>query len=706
MSSPFLQVPSAEWVAANALAFAIRDKFPVSPGHTLVIPRRVIATWFEATTEERLALFDLVDVVKAELDATLQPDGYNVGFNAGAAAGQTVFHLHVHVIPRFRGDMDDPRGGIRHAIPSRGNYSAGQAKTLTVGGRDPFIVPLKDLFLRATEVSIVAAFVQKSGVDRVRDLIEAALGRGVRIRILTGDYLHLTQAEALEELLDWMTVGPRVEDEHDDREASAEEDDASAIEEGRSEGPGGAERAREHGHAWSGEASLAVDLAQDASAASWKRSANVAEGAAPLLRGGRLEARVVEVDGLPPPTRSFHPKSWRFEGPRLAALFVGSSNLSSSALESGVEWNLRIDRDRAAWARAVEVFEAHWAAARELDRAWLAVYAARAAQAQKPELTAGEVEVDELFEPPEPHEVQREALAALEGSRAGGHRRGLVVLATGLGKTWLGAWDVAQVEAKLGRWPRVLFVAHRQELLRQAARTFRALVRRRGDGSWVRPPPRALRMGWCAGASDDLEGDVVFASVAKLSRPERLALLDPNAFDYVVIDEVHHATAPSYRRILDHMDPEFVLGLTATPERADEADLLGLFDDHLVYRADLDRGIAIGRLVPFRYFGLKDDVDYANIPGATGVSSRRRSLEPSRPSSAWRRRGPRGTSTLGPAPSCSVRAWPTRTSRAIGFGRGASGSTRSTPGPAGTTAGPRSLGSPGASCKRCAPSTS
>ena len=120
--SPFLSVPSSEWVASSDLAFAIRDRYPVSPGHTLVVPRRLVATWFEATPEEQQALLRLVDEVKRTLDGELQPDGYNVGFNAGAAAGQTVMHLHVHVIPRFHGDMDDPSGGVRHVIPSRGNY--------------------------------------------------------------------------------------------------------------------------------------------------------------------------------------------------------------------------------------------------------------------------------------------------------------------------------------------------------------------------------------------------------------------------------------------------------------------------------------------------------------------------------------------------------------------------------------------------------
>ena len=120
--SVFLDLDPSDWVGSNELAFAVRDAFPVSPGHTLVIPRRLIVEWWEATPTERLAMFELVDVIKRRLDAEYAPDGYNVGFNAGTAAGQTVGHLHVHVIPRFDGDMRDPRGGVRHVIPERGNY--------------------------------------------------------------------------------------------------------------------------------------------------------------------------------------------------------------------------------------------------------------------------------------------------------------------------------------------------------------------------------------------------------------------------------------------------------------------------------------------------------------------------------------------------------------------------------------------------------
>lgn len=122
--SVFTDIQPGEWIASNALAFAIRDTFPVSPGHCLVIPRRVVATWDDTTASERQALLALMTQVKEQLRAELRPDGFNVGFNEGAAAGQTVCHLHIHVIPRFTGDVVDPRGGIRHAVMGKGNWQA------------------------------------------------------------------------------------------------------------------------------------------------------------------------------------------------------------------------------------------------------------------------------------------------------------------------------------------------------------------------------------------------------------------------------------------------------------------------------------------------------------------------------------------------------------------------------------------------------
>lgn len=122
MTCPFCDIGDRAVVVESALAFALWDAYPVSPGHVLVVPRRHVASWFDATDEERVALLDLLDEVKAALDAARRPDGYNLGVNLGAAAGQTIPHLHLHVIPRYSGDVEDPTGGVRGVIPGRANY--------------------------------------------------------------------------------------------------------------------------------------------------------------------------------------------------------------------------------------------------------------------------------------------------------------------------------------------------------------------------------------------------------------------------------------------------------------------------------------------------------------------------------------------------------------------------------------------------------
>ncbi len=115
---PFCKQPETEVIAENKLAIAFLDKFPVNTGHVLVIPKRHFDDLFKATQEEIKAMTELLGEVKEHLHNRFNPDGYNIGVNVGAAAGQTVFHLHVHVIPRYHGDVEDPRGGIRKIKPS------------------------------------------------------------------------------------------------------------------------------------------------------------------------------------------------------------------------------------------------------------------------------------------------------------------------------------------------------------------------------------------------------------------------------------------------------------------------------------------------------------------------------------------------------------------------------------------------------------
>lgn len=515
------------------------DGYPVSPGHALLVPKRHIAGWFDATQDEQRELVAAIEIARAAIERDHQPDGYNIGVNVGAAAGQTVPHLHVHVIPRYAGDMADPRGGVRGVIPRMQNYlrdtpdgsslvldreersSTAELRALIRGGEDDPLLPHLRAHLDVARVARLAvAFVLPSGVDLLDEHLRDLCARGGRLDFLTGDYQGVTDPEALERLLD-------LEAQYADR----------------------------------------------------------------------VELRVYSTAD-----RSFHPKTYIFEGAAEGGVaFVGSSNLTRTALSQGVEWNYRVvpSRDAEGFAEVVRGFEALFRnpSTVALDQAWIDAYRQRRRD-QKASATGDRVEVtaEPPEPPPEPHDVQKEALAALEETREKGARAGLVVLATGLGKTWLSAFDSHRPE-----FQRVLFVAHREEILGQAMKTFRR----------IRP---AAKLGLYTGTQKDESADVLFASVQTLSRAAHLRRFDRRDFDYVVVDEFHHASARTYRRLIDYFEPKFLLGLTATPERTDGGDLLSLCGENLVYRCGLREAIERGFLSTFRYYGVPDLVDYSNIP--------------------------------------------------------------------------------------------
>ncbi|MGI9273675.1 MAG: DEAD/DEAH box helicase, partial [Endozoicomonas sp.] len=173
--------------------------------------------------------------------------------------------------------------------------------------------------------------------------------------------------------------------------------------------------------------------------------------------------------------------------------------------------------------------------------------------------------------------------------------------ATGLGKTWLAAFDTQQCKAE-----KVLFVAHREEILMQAQQTF---VRIRPDA----------RTGFYNGRVRNKEADMLFASVQTLGRLEHLQQFSKDHFDYIVVDEFHHADAKTYRNLLKHFEPKFLLGLTATPERTDQTDILSLCDNNLVFECNLLHGINARLLAPFHYYGIADKyIDYDEIPWRNG----------------------------------------------------------------------------------------
>lgn len=199
-----------------------------------------------------------------------------------------------------------------------------------------------------------------------------------------------------------------------------------------------------------------------------------------------------------------------------------------------------------------------------------------------------------------PHFIQQEALDALNFYRQKGWKKGVVVLPTGLGKTYLSAFDAKRFTHKSGG--RILFIVHRLDILTQSKDAFEKV--------WAE-----AKTGLLTGEIREHihDSDVLFASKDSLRSPEFLSLLSPNEFDYIIVDEVHHGQAPTYQSILRHFEPKYLLGMTATPDRMDRKDIFELFDYNKVFEYSIHDAIENGFLVPFTYYGLKDNIDYTNI---------------------------------------------------------------------------------------------
>ena len=284
-----------------------------------------------------------------------------------------------------------------------------------------------------------------------------------------------------------------------------------------------------------------------------------------------------------------HAKVWLFH--RLSGFstaYIGSSNLTHSAQITGLEWNVRISeaRNPDVVAKVAAVFDSYWNSGdfAPYDRDQFAAVVDHHASS-KPRLLLSPIELR-----PEP--FQERLLEQIALSRQTGHHRNLLVSATGTSKTVMAAVDYSRLRTTLPR-ARLLFVAHREEILDQSLATFRHCLR---DG--------AFGERWVAG-DRPMRFDHVFASIQSLHAAS-LADLDPAHFDVVIVDEFHHAAAPTYQALLDHVRPIELLGLTATPERSDNLPLLGWFENGIAAELRLWDAIDQHRLSPFVYYGTHD----------------------------------------------------------------------------------------------------
>lgn len=373
---------------------------------------------------------------------------------------------------------------------------------------------LKKSINKADRIDIIVSFLMESGVRMILKDLKSALDRGVSIRILTGNYLGITQPSAL------YLIKKELGDEIDLRFYNDK-------------------------------------------------------------------------------NKSFHPKSYIFHYKNHSEIYIGSSNISKSALTSGIEWNYRFDStsDKNSFKLFFETFEDLFLNhSIIIDDKELQDYSKNWHKPAVSKDLAKYDDVDEnvslLFQP---RGAQIEALYALEDSRKEGATKGLVQAATGVGKTYLAAFDSIN-------YKRVLFVAHREEILKQAAISFKN-VRNSDD------------YGFFYGKQKDTNKSVIFASVMTIGRKEYLndKYFSRDYFDYIVIDEFHHAVNEGYKRIVQYFNPKFMLGLTATPERMDGKNIYEICDYNVPYEISLKEAINKGILVPFHYYGIYDETDYTGI---------------------------------------------------------------------------------------------
>ena len=313
-----------------------------------------------------------------------------------------------------------------------------------------------------------------------------------------------------------------------------------------------------------------------------------------LKRFSNLETKIY----IPTRDRGFHSKGYIFEYTDKNKIIIGSSNITQCALKSNIEWNVRnytTQQDSFALDVRSE-FDLQWNDARSklVSDEFIAEYSKYLARLGKrviPE-NAFEYEIEAI----EPNQMQTEAIAKLDRLRNNNESKALAIAATGSGKTYMAVFDALQVRPK-----RLLFIVHREDILIKAKESFDRII----DKS-------LYTTGYFTGNKKD-DADYLFSTIQTLQL--HYESFGKNDFDYIIVDEAHHASSPSYTKILSYFSPRFLLGLTATPERSDSGDIYSLFDNNIAVEIRLRQALDYELVAPFHYFGITefDEITYENV---------------------------------------------------------------------------------------------
>ena len=289
-------------------------------------------------------------------------------------------------------------------------------------------------------------------------------------------------------------------------------------------------------------------------------------------------------------THGFHTKGYLFEFENRCELIVGSSNITRYALLKNIEWDVVVEseKDEEPYKSASREYDALWNQTHELTQELITLYAQKLNFA----IERWDMDYDLAVQNVSPNYMQRKALKELNRNRAIGVNRALVVSATGSGKTYLAAFDALNFAPN-----KLLYVVHEGSILRKSLETFQEVF------------GGLKSCGVYSGEAKELDADFIFSTNVSMCRS--LEIFDKKEFDYIIIDECHHAVADTYRKIIDYFEPEFLLGLTATENRMDNQDVVGLFGDNIPYELRLRDAIINDLIVPFHYYGIRDElVDY------------------------------------------------------------------------------------------------